>query len=242
MPRLPVSGSSIVSPLRDEGELKRVLLDLGVDLSPAAVHELHVKLAVIIGQWMSEQQRLEVSSVSGALLSTARNLNEAAVTLGGFETGLHTGLEIAVGTRIARYLAIVPGVCSLTEAQELISSFRREATRIAHVCMVARADLPDRPEKSRRQALDWYDEFTALLLELANKATDARTRWKGRDRVRIGWLIDAARALESSFLYREMRSPSSEACGKRLQRSRRRLRGAKGHAGHADQICPVTYA
>jgi hypothetical protein len=108
--------------------------------------------------------------------------------------------------------------------------------------MVARADLPDRPEKSGRQALDWYDEFTALLLELANKATDARTRWKGRDRVRIGWLIDAARALESSFLYREMRSPSSEACGKRLQRSRRRLRGAKGHAGHADQICPVTYA
>ena len=87
MPRLRVSGSSIVSPVRDEGELKRVVSDLGVDLSPAAVHELHVKLAVIIGQWMAEQQRLEVSSVSGALLSTARNLNEAAVTLGGFETG-----------------------------------------------------------------------------------------------------------------------------------------------------------
>ena len=53
MPRLQVSGSSMVSPLRDEGELKRVLSDLGVDLSPAAVHELHVKLAVIIGQWMA---------------------------------------------------------------------------------------------------------------------------------------------------------------------------------------------
>jgi hypothetical protein len=226
MPRLQVSGSSIVSPLRDEGELKRVLFDLGVDLSPAAVHELHVKLAVIIGQWMAEQQRLEVSSVSGALLSTARNLNEAAVTLGGFETGLHSGLEIAVATRIARYLAVVPGVSSLAEAQELISSFRHEATRIAHVCMVARADLPDRSE--RRQALEWYDDFTGLLLELANQAADAWTRWKGRDRVRIGWLIEAARALESSFLYREMRSPSSEACGKRLQRSRRRLRLAKG--------------
>ncbi|MFZ2082747.1 MAG: hypothetical protein WAV38_40050, partial [Xanthobacteraceae bacterium] len=111
--------------------MKRVLSDLGVDLSPAAVHELHVKLAVIIGQWMAEQQRLEVSSVSGALLSTARNLNEAAVTLGGFETGLHSGLEIAVASRIARYLAVVPGVSSLAEAQELISSFRHEATRIA---------------------------------------------------------------------------------------------------------------
>jgi hypothetical protein len=228
MPRLQVSGSSIVSPVRDEGELKRVVSDLGVDLSPAAVHELHVKLAVIIGQWMAEQQRLEVSSVSGALLSTARNLNEAAVTLGGFETGLHSGLETAVASRIARYLAVVPGVSSLAEAQELISSFRHEATRIAHVCMVARADLPDRSEKSGRQALDWYYDFTALLLELANQAADAWTRWKGRDRVRIGWLIEAARALESSFLYREMRSPSSEACGKRLQRSRRRLRLAKG--------------
>jgi hypothetical protein len=150
------------------------------------------------------------------------------VTLGGFETGLHPGLEIAVASRIARYLAVVPGVSSLAEAQELISSFRHEATRIAHVCMVARADLPDRSEKSGRQALDWYDDFTALLLELANQAADAWTRWKGRDRVRIGWLIEAARALESSFLYREMRSPSSEACGKRLQRSRRRLRLAKG--------------
>ena len=194
MPRLRVSGSSIVSPVRDEGELKRVVSDLGVDLSPAAVHELHVKLAVIIGQWMAEQQRLEVSSVSGALLSTARNLNEAAVTLGGFETGLHSGLEIAVATRIARYLAVVPGVSSLAEAQELISSFRHEATRIAHVCMVARADLPDRSE--RRQALDWYDDFTALLLELANQAADAWTRWKGRDRVRIGWLIEAARVAQ----------------------------------------------
>jgi hypothetical protein len=228
MPRLQVSGSTIVSPLRDEGELKRVISDLGVDLSPDAAHELHVKLAAIIGQWMAEQQRLEVSSVSAPLLSTARNLNEAAVTLGGFETGLHSGLEIPVASRIARYLAVVPGVSSLAEAQELISSFRHEATRIAHVCMVARADLPDRSEKSGRQALDWYDDFTALLLELANQAADAWARWKGRDRVRIGWLIDAARALESSFLYREMRSPSSEACGKRLQRSRRRLRLAKG--------------
>ena len=78
MPRLPVTGSSIASPLRDEGELKRVLSDLRVHqaLSPTAVHELYLNLAAIIGQWMLEQQRLEVSSVAGSLLSTARSLNE----------------------------------------------------------------------------------------------------------------------------------------------------------------------
>jgi hypothetical protein len=229
MPRLLVSGYSIASPLRDEGELKRVLSDLRVDQvpSPTAVHELYLNLASIIGQWMSEQQRLEASSVAGSLLSTARSLNEASLVLGGFETGFHSDLEIAVASRIAKYLALDPSVSSLAKAQELISSFRQEAARIAHVCMVARADLPDRPEEAGRRALEWYDDFTALLLDLANKADGARTRWRGRDRVRIGWLLEAAQALEP-FLYREMRSPSAEACGKRLQRSRRRLHNAKG--------------
>jgi hypothetical protein len=226
MTRLPVSGSSIASPLRSEGDLKGVLSDLRVDhvLSRAAVHEIYLSLGSIIGQWMSEEQRLEVSSVAGSLLSTAKSLNEAVRTLGGFETGLHSDLEIAVATRIAKYLALVPGVSSLTEAQELISSFRQEAARIAHVCMVARADLPNRPEKLGRRALHWYDAFTALLLQIAEKADLEPTL--GKDRitgVRSGWLFEAAQALEA-FLYPEMRSPSAEACGSRLDRSKRRLR------------------
>jgi len=195
MTRLPVSGSSIASPLRSEGDLKGVLSDLRVDhvLSPAAVHEIYLSLASIIGQWMSEQQRLEVSSVAGSLLSTAKSLNEAVLTLGGFETGLHSHLEIAVATRIAKYLALVPGVSSLTKAQELISSFRQEAARIAHVCMVARADLPNRSEKLGRRALHWYDAFTALLLQIAEKVDLEPTL--GKDRitgVRSGWLFEAA--------------------------------------------------
>jgi hypothetical protein len=226
MSRLPVGGSSVASPLRDEGELKRVLSDLRVDqvLSPTAVHELYLNLAAIIGQWMLEQQRLEVSSVAGSLLSTARSLSEASLILGGFETGFHSDLEIAVASRIAQYLALLPGVNSLAEAQELISSFRQEAARIAHVCMVARADLPDRPEEPGRRALRWYDDFTALLLDLASKAGVQPTLRKDRKtRIRSGWLFEAAQALEP-FLYREMRSPSAEACGTRLDRSMRRLR------------------
>jgi hypothetical protein len=217
------------TPLRDEGELKRVLSDLRVDqvLSSAAMHELYMNLGGIIGQWMSEQQRLEVSSVAGLLLSTARSLNEASLILGGFEPGIRSDLETAAASRIARYLALVPGVRSLGDAQELISSFRQEAARIAHVCMVARADLPSRSDEFGRPALRWYDDFTALLLELANEADVQPTLRKDRiSRVRSGWLFEAAQALES-FLWPEMRSPSSEACGKRLERSRRHLRDRK---------------
>jgi hypothetical protein len=226
MTRLPTSGAAVASPLRDEGELHLVLSDLHVGhaFDPTAVHQLYLNLASIIGQWMSEQQRLDVSSVAGSLLSTAKSLNEAVLTLGGLETGLHSDLEIAVATRIAKYLALVPGVSSLTEAQELISSFRQEAARIAHVCMMARADLPNRPEKLGRRALHWYDAFTALLLQIAEKADLEPTLRKDRiTGVRSGWLFEAAQALEA-FLHPEMRSPSAEACGSRLDRSRRRLR------------------
>ena len=93
----------------------------------AAVHEFYLNLASIIGQWMSEQQRLDASSVAGSLLSTARSLNEASLALGGLETGIHSDLEIAVASRIAKYLALDPSVSSLAKAQEFISSFRQEA-------------------------------------------------------------------------------------------------------------------
>jgi len=227
--RLPTSGGSITSPYQSEEQLKRVLCKLCGDgvLNPASIHETYIKLGAIIGEWMLEQERLEVSSVAGSLLSTAKNLNEAALFLSGFETGIHSRLEIEVGCRIARYLAQVPGVGSLAKAQSIISSFRQEATRLAHVCMVARADLPHQPEVSGRRALRWYDNFTALLLGLAEKAGVKPSLRKDRKTgVRGGWLFEAAQSLEA-FLWPEMRSPSAEACGTRLDRCKRRL-----HAHH----------
>jgi hypothetical protein len=227
MSRLPKSGAWIVSPVRDEDVLGRALSDLRLAraVGPATIHDTYLKLGQIIGQWMSEQQQLEVSTVARSLLSTSRSLNDACVVLGGIETGIHTDLEIAVASRIAHYLALEPGVDSIVEARALISSFRQQALRIAHVCMVARADLPeDGPQRRGRPALDWYDDFTALLLHLADKAGVEPTFQKDRTSgQRTGWLVEAAQALES-FLWQEMRSPSHEARGKRLERSRRRLR------------------
>jgi spore cortex formation protein SpoVR/YcgB (stage V sporulation) len=64
----------------------------------------------------------------------------------------------------------------------------------------------------------------ALLLEVAETA-EVEPRLS-KDRIsgeRVGWLLDAARALEA-FLHPRMRSPSDEACGKRLERSKTRLK------------------
>jgi hypothetical protein len=107
MARLPASGATIVFPLRDDGELHHILadLDVGHAFDARDVHDLYWNLGKIIGQWMSEQQRLEVSPVAKALLSTAGNLSAISVLLGGLEAGLHSDLEIAVSSRIAQYLA-----------------------------------------------------------------------------------------------------------------------------------------
>jgi hypothetical protein len=77
-------------------------------------------------------------------------------------------------------------------------------------------------ESGRPQA-EWHDEFAALLLEVAETA--AVEPRLNKDRIsgaRVGWLLDAAQALEA-FLHPQMRSLTAEACGKRLERSKTRL-------------------
>jgi len=74
-----------------------------------------------------------------------------------------------------------------------------------------------------------YPRFDALtqakqLLEVAETAGVKPNLSKDRiSGARVGWLLDAAQALEA-FLDPQMRSPSVEACGKRLERSKTRLK------------------
>ena len=224
MAKFASSGSGIASPLRDEAELIGVLARLGVAdaLDAAAIHKIHSEVGIIIGKWFAEQERLEVKPVANALLRMARNLSEVSQLMSGLETGFRTGFEIAVASQLARYLTLEPTIDS--KAHELMASFRQQAAQIGHVCMIAHADLSNQSGKQGRLAIEWYDDFTALLLEVAAKAGVEPRNTKDRfTKVRSGWLFDAAMAFET-FLYRGMRSPSAEACGKRLERSRKRLR------------------
>jgi len=234
MSRRPRRGSSIVLPCRDEDELKLVLsnLHIGQALDPVLVHDWYYRLGEIIGLWFSEEERKqEARPVEKALLSTAKNLTEVSKLLSGHETGFRTGVEIAVASETAKYLALDPAVGSLAEAQKLVSSFQRDAARIAHVALVAYTALADQSAGRGRPALGWYDDFTALLLDMAKKGGIEPTLRKDRiSGARGGWLFEAAQALES-FLFPHMRSQSPEACGKRLERSRRRLRERQKSAG-----------
>jgi hypothetical protein len=229
MKKLSSTGASIVAPREDEAKLKGVLSELCVvdAFDEFAIHELYLKIGQIYGAWLSEQEAAEVSPVAKALRLTARNLLDASTVLSGLETGLRTHVEIEATRHTATILAHDPSVGSFDRAKELISTFREEAARIGHTCMVAYADLNQKALNEGRAPLRWYDEFTALLLNIAEKAGVEPSLGKDRiTRTRTGWLFEAAQALEA-FLDPYMRSPSAEACGKRLERSKRRL--AKAH-------------
>jgi SAM-dependent methyltransferase len=192
------------------------------------VHQYYLTLASIIGDWLSERGRLKTEPIKKTLLTMANNLRGASAFLGGLETGIRTDIEIAVSSRVLNLIALDPTIGSMDSAQELLSSFCRDAERISHVCSVAAADLPSRPDKRGRKAKGWYDSFTALLLNVAEKAGIRPTLYRDRnadDDTPKGWLLDAAQQVET-FLPKEMRSPSDEARYKRLERSKVNLHQA----------------
>lgn len=225
MRRLPIRGASLVTPQLDESELKSALSKLGVVavFSNADVHELYVELAALYGRWLAERDAMQASSVASALWTTGGNLLEASRLLSGHQTGLKSQIELEVTLLSIEFLALDPTVGRRDRAEQVISAFREDAVRVGHACQVASKYLAQRAVKDGRDRLLWYDEFTALLLRTAKKAGIKpnlnRDRATGKPG---GWLFEAAQALEP-FLDSWMRSPSAEACAKRLERSRKHL-------------------
>jgi len=186
-----------------------------------------LKIAAVYGAWFSEQESREVKPVARALLTTAKDLLKAANLLSGHETGFRTHVEVETTSAVARALARDQSVGSVAAGHKMLRAFRQEAERIGHACMAAYADLTQKDDGEGHKRLGWYDDFTALLLGIARKAGVNPTI--GKDRItgtRTGWLFKAAQALEP-FLDLIMRSPTQEACGKRLERSRTALKRQK---------------
>jgi hypothetical protein len=228
MPRIKVTGSSLMTPSRDETELGSILCALteGHDFDRQSVHHYYLALASMIGDWLSEQGKLETETIKKNLLSMANNLDNASALLSGLETGVRTDIEIAVSSRLVNLMALDLTIGSVDSAKKLLSSFRYNAERISHISRIAAADLPKGPDKRGRKPQGWYDTFTALLLDVAAKADVRPTLHKDRkakDEAPKGWLLDAARQVET-FFPKEMRSPSDVARYKRLQRSKINLR------------------
>jgi hypothetical protein len=194
------------------------------DFSEFDAKKFYSRLGRIIGQWSAEQDRPHISPLAKTLMAMGRELDGMSRILSGHETGLRERHDIEVVSQLATILALDPEVGSRQQADKLIASVRVDAAKLAHACLIAAHDLKQQVGKDGRPRLDWYDDFTALLLEIAERS--GVEPQLGRDRIAggwYGWLLDAAQELEA-FLDPHMRSPSAEACGKRLERSKTRLK------------------
>jgi hypothetical protein len=203
-----------------------VLAKLGpkADLSKLDIKALHRRLGAMIGQWSAEQDRLNISLLVKTLTAMRRDLERIGRILSGEEEGLQDIRDTEVASHLASVLAESPEVGSRRQAKALFQSFRRDAATLAHACLITAQELRRQVGKSGRPRGDWYDDFTALLLEIA--AAAGVNPSSGKDRVsgeRVGWLVDAAQALET-FVDPRMRSPSREACGKRLEQPLKALK------------------
>ena len=223
MVRLSPRGAISASPCRREQELGGCLADIGVFIDEAGITEIYDALYSIVGEWWAEKGRLESAAVANALASIGGQLDKIGITLNAHATGPRDSLDIEIVSRLTEYIALDRNVGSVAAAKDLIASFVQNASTIARRSVVAGTDLRTPAGKRGRTRLEWYDNFTALLLKIANRGGIEPALNKDRDTgKRNGWLFEAALALET-FLYPDMRSPSAEACGKRLERSKRRL-------------------
>ena len=234
MARLPTRGATIATPFQSgpnprvlsEEDLRDVLADLCPQtvFAKSDVEVFYTKLMFILGLWSAEHDRLDIAPLAKTITAIGRDLDEVAKILEGHETGLHEIHDIEVVSQLATILALDPEVGSRQQADKFIASFRINAVKLGHACLIAAHELKQQVGKSGRPLPEWFDDFTALLLEVAETAGIEPRLSKDRiSGARGCWLLDAAQTLET-FLDPLMRSPSAEACGKRLERSKTRLR------------------
>src|SRR5258707_7398537 len=202
MARIPISGATIATPFR-YGPKPRVLTeadlrDLLADLCPQTVFAksdvevFYSKLKYILGLWSAEHDRLDIAPLAKTFTAMAKELKKVAEILSGHETGLREIHDIAIVSQLVTILALDPEVGSRQQADKLIASFRGDAAKLAHACLVAARDLKETVGESGRPQAQWHDEFTALLLEVAQTARVKPRLSKDRiSDARVGWLLDA---------------------------------------------------
>ena len=90
MARLPVSGSTFCTPLRSEAELGNVLVELCPTgkFSKSNISEFYERLALIIGQWSAEDNRLDIAPLAKTFTAMSQELKQVAEILTGHEEGI----------------------------------------------------------------------------------------------------------------------------------------------------------
>ena len=81
--------------------------------------------------------RLDIAPLAKTFTAMGKELEKVAKILSGHETGLREIHDIEIVSQLAMILALDPEVGSRQQADKLIASFRGDAAKVAHACLVA---------------------------------------------------------------------------------------------------------
>lgn len=224
MPKLPRTGAGYQCLYEREFTLLEVTASLGLKpLSKKAQRQIRERLGFAIATWEEPHPAIEIDDIVRLLKRHACSLDKVARLGAVAKGGRCRTEEIETAVRVAQALSEIPAVSSLGSAYDYLEDFCDRALVIASACLTAAKELQLTRGIAGRPPHHWYDEFTAILLDICKQnriePTAGLDRSSGKP---VGGLYEVAAAFER-LLLPKMRSSTSQALIKRLQRSLERL-------------------
>ena len=227
MARVGRTGSSVASLYEIEANFEQVVSDLALaPMSSDKEARIRNKLAEVIGRGLARVElskkqnpdsKLQTKSIVRTLKAIGSAFEAAEPTLRGLETGIRRAYQIEAAARIREVLTKNPELRKSADA--FLSDFCNRMNTVSEACLVAASDLKSMKAKAGQKPIDWYDNFTRVLVLIAMRNNIRTTvvidRVTGKPR---GRFFELAAAFER-LLYPAMRSPSRVALAKRLSRS-----------------------
>ena len=224
MAKLPQTGVAYRSLDERAVTLAEIIASLGLKpLRKKVEREIRNRLGLALATWDEPHTALQIKDVAGSLKAHAKRLDQIAFLGIITRSGFARERDIAVGGQLIQILAPNPAIGSVEAAHEYLRSFSDRASVLASSCRAAVANLQSMRGQGGKPRYGWYDELTAVLLDICKQNKIEPT--VGIDPISgepVGTLAKIASAFER-LLPPRMRSRNPATMVKRLQRSLNRL-------------------
>lgn len=169
MAKLPRRGVAYQC-LYNDCTLSEVMASLGLNpLRKKAERKLRDQLGFALGKWEEPYTGVEVEDVVSSLNAHAKRLGKLAPLVAVAKGGFCRSEDIAVTGQLVKILKEDTTIGNLEAAYAYLREFCDRAGTIALACRVAAIDLQSTKGKSGRSHFDWYDEVTAVLVDLCKQ-------------------------------------------------------------------------
>ena len=236
MAKLPPTGVGYQFLDERGGSLSEIIASLGLKpLKRAAERKIRGRLGFALALWEEPYTAIQINDVVRSLNLHAKHLDKVVSRGAMAREGFAQSDELAVSGQLVQALTSEPMIGTVDRAHAYLSEFCESAGVIASGCRAAASRLTAIKGRGGKSRYHWYDEFTAVLLDICKLNNIEPT--VGLDRVSgkaVGTLSKIASAFEQ-LLLPKMRSRKPQTMVKRLQRSLERLR-ERATAGNSVRI------